>query len=375
MNDLRRIKVVYIVAHIDKAIGFEWIVERLDPARFDLSFVLLNEAASYLGDYLKRKGIPVYEIPFASKSKILNAIWAVLKILRKERPDVIHSHMLFADLVGHIAGRVLGVRKRIYTRHSANENRKYHTKQWLDKFVNGQVTDIVAISENVRRILIEDEGVNPKKISLIHHGFDMKGFANVNRASVQELSNKYNPRSRSPVVGVIARYVHWKGLQYIIPAFEQLLKRYPDAYLLIANAKVGSYKAEIDALLARLPNGSFYEIEFENDLFSLYQLFDVYVHTPIDNELEAFGQTYVEALAAGIPSVFTLSGVANEFIENERNALVVGYQNSDEILAAVLRLLESKDLRERLSAQGRADVVDRFSIEDQIRKFEKLYSE
>jgi glycosyltransferase involved in cell wall biosynthesis len=143
---------------------------------------------------------------------------------------------------------------------------------------------------------------------------------------------------------------------------------------LIANAKVGSYKTEVDALLARLPKGSFHEIEFENDLFSLYQLFDVYVHTPIDNELEAFGQTYVEALAAGIPSVFTLSGVANEFIEHERNALVVGYQNSDEILAGVTRLLEDEALRKRLAAQGRADVVERFSIENQIRKFEDLYS-
>jgi len=374
MKGHRRTKVIYIVAHVDKAVGFEWIVERLDPTRFDLSFILLNEGRSYLGEYLKNKGIQVYEIPYANKSKIANAVWAVLKILRKERPDVTHTHMLFADLIGHIAGRILRVKKRIYTRHSANENLKYHNKQWLDKLVNAMVTDIVAISENVRRILIKDEGVNPDKITLVHHGFDMAGFANADPTAVRELAKKYDPELRSPVIGVIARYVHWKGLQYIIPAFEQLLKRYPNAYLLIANAKVGSYKAEVDALLARLPKGSFHEIEFENDLFSLYQLFDVYVHTPIDNELEAFGQTYVEALAAGIPSVFTLSGVANEFIEHERNALVVGYQNSDEILAGVTRLLEDEALRKRLAAQGRADVVDRFSIENQIRKFEDLYS-
>jgi glycosyltransferase involved in cell wall biosynthesis len=335
----------------------------------------LNEQPSYLADYLRRNGIAVYEIPFARKSKIHRALWKTLRLLRRERPDVIHTHMLFADLVGQIAGRMANIRKRVYTRHSANENRKYHNKQWMDKLVNSMATHIVAISENVRRILVEEEGADPKKIRLIHHGFDMQGFANVPTGEIESLTKKYNPNGRRPVIGVIARYVHWKGLQYIIPAFESLLQQYPNAYLLLANAKSGSYKMEVDRLLSTLPADSYFEIEFENNLFALYRLFDVYVHTPIDPELEAFGQTYVEALAAGVPSVFTLSGIAKEFIQHGMNALVVDFKNAEQIHQSMIRILEDDKLRNALTTQGRTDVEKKFSIAQQITSLESLYSE
>jgi hypothetical protein len=60
---------------------------------------------------------------------------------------------------------------------------------------------------------------------------------------------------------------------------------------------------------------------------------------PIDDTIEAFGQTYIEALISGVPSVFTLSGVASEFIENGKNALVVDYKNSEQISVAIDQIL------------------------------------
>ncbi|MBL0097760.1 MAG: glycosyltransferase [Bacteroidetes bacterium] len=81
-------------------------------------------------------------------------------------------------------------------------------------------------------------------------------------------------------------------MQYIIPAFERILKSQPK----------------------KLPSDSYIKIEFERDLFSLYSIFDYFIHAPIDPSVEAFGQVYIEALAAGIPSIFTLSGIAPDFI-------------------------------------------------------------
>jgi glycosyltransferase involved in cell wall biosynthesis len=161
----------------------------------------------------------------------------------------------------------------------------------------------------------------------------------------------------------------------VIPAFKKLLVDYPNALLILANAKRGDYAQEINTLLSELPRESYREIEFEYDLFALYRLFDVYVHVPIDPELEAFGQTYVEALAAGIPSVFTLSGVAPEFIEHERNALVVDFQNSEQIHQSICRLLDDKVLRTHLSTTGKSDVNARFSFSKMIARLEDIYGE
>jgi len=370
-----RKKVTLIISNVDKAIGFEWLVEHIDRTRFDLRFILLNDKPSYLARHLGKAGVAVTELDFKSKGDIPGLIWKVMGILRREKPDVVHTHLFGANLIGHIAARILGIRQRIYTRHSSNENRRYHKKQKLDHFVNYLATHIIAISENVRNVLENEEGVPSRKIRVLHHGFDLERFASVPCEDVAKLAERYNPGNKRPVIGVIARYSHWKGIQFVIPAFRDLLVDYPNAFLILANAKRGDYATEINDLLSELPDGSYREIQFEYDLFALYQLFDVYVHVPIDPELEAFGQTYVEALAAGIPSVFTLSGVAPEFIEHERNALVVDFQNADQIYHSMRRLLEDEVLRIHLTTTGTTDVKERFSFSKMIARLEEIYAE
>ena len=150
----KRIKIIYIISQIDKAIGFEWITESLDRARFDLSFILLNEKPSYLANFLREKGIAVDELMFSGRKQDLPLLLLkVINLLRKKKPDVIHTHMYIADLVGQFAGRLLRVKKRVYTRHSSNESQKYHKKQRIDRIINSLSSHVIAISENVKNIL------------------------------------------------------------------------------------------------------------------------------------------------------------------------------------------------------------------------------
>ena len=72
----------------------------------------------------------------------------------------------------------------------------------------------------------------------------------------------------------------------------------------------------------RIPD-RYTEIVYETDMPALYKTFDVFVHVPVEPHFESFGQVYVEAMASGIPSVFTLAGAATEFVRDGENALVV----------------------------------------------------
>jgi len=96
---------------------------------------------------------------------------------------------------------------------------------------------------------------------------------------------------------------------------------------------------------------------------------------PIDDRIEAFGQTYVEALIAGVPSVFTISGVGREFIQDGRNALVVPYCSSAPTAEAILRILADDALAHRLSEAGRQDVEARFRVEGMVEALSTVYGE
>ncbi len=106
---------------------------------------------------------------------------------------------------------------------------------------------------------------------------------------------------------------------------------------------------------------------------SLYKSFDSFVHVPIDSEVEAFGQIYVESLAAEVPSVFTLSGVAPEFVKNRNNALVVDYKSANEIFKALIELLENKQLCESLTQNGSRVVKEKFDYITTTKAMETLY--
>lgn len=366
-------KLCIIVSNVNKALAFEWVVNNLDNNQFDLYILLLNRGNSELEKFLSINHIWFQRIVLIGKKDYPRCLLTISRALKQLKPDIIHTHLRDADLLGQLAAFILRVPRRIYTRHSSTFNHIYHKNSVIaDRLVNYLATDIVAISEVTKNTLVNMENVPSRKISLIHHGFDIESFQRVDAARVNDLRKKYYLDDRKIIVGVISRYTEWKGYQYMIPAFAKLAADFNDMHFIFANAN-GDYSAQVKQLLnICLPVQTYTEIAFESDLQALYQLLNVYVHAPVDDTIEAFGQTYVEALAAGIPSVFTRSGVANEFIVHEQNALVVPHKNSDEIYKAVSRLLTDENLRDKLVTNGRRS-VRRFDLDASIDKLTALY--
>jgi glycosyltransferase involved in cell wall biosynthesis len=293
----------------------------------------------------------------------------------KQQPDIIHTHLWIANLIGLSTARLAGVKKRIYTRHHASIHRQQYPGglKW-DKLNNRLATHIIAPSQNVEQLLIRLDRAKEKKIRLIYHGFAFSYFMEVKDQQVELLYKKYGLTGRmKPVIGVISRFTEWKGVQYIIPAFKQLLSEIPDAHLVMANAH-GDYQEELRKLLVTLPPHSFTLIQFEEDLAALYRLFDVFVHVPVDEEAEAFGQTYIEPLIVGIPCIFTLSGIAPEIIKHGENAMVVDFRNSDQIYFNIKNLLSDPAVGLILKKNGQTS-VRAFTIDRYLARLKNLYLE
>lgn len=364
--------IVYIVSQIHKSLAFEWITLGLKND-YRLTFILLNATSSSLEDYLIDQSIEFKRFSYRGKQDFLFAFLKTFFYLLIERPCVVHAHLFDAQLIGLTAAWLAGIRKRIYTRHTSNYHHIYLPRGVrFDLWSNNMATDIISISQATDKTLLELEHVPQSKVLKIPHGFDLNVFAEVSLERTQHVREKWQIQKQHPVVGIIARHIEWKGIQFIIPAFQKFLNENPSACLVIANAS-GPYHSVINELLKSIPADRMILIPFEEDVPALYAVFDLYVHTPIDPICEAFGQTYVEALAAGIPSVFTLSGIAAEFIQHDRNALVVDFKDSEGIYNALKRLWTDNDLREHLVENGRQDVFSRFGVERMLASLKMLY--
>lgn len=364
--------IAIVVSNIFRAVSHEWIIESLQNRGYRLYFILLNPGESMLESFLLKNNVTHFRINYRGKKDLPRAVYKIVMFLLTNKVDIVHTHLFDASLAGLTAAWLTGVKKRVCSRHHSTHHHDYFPSAVkYDRFTNYLATDIIAASRVVQQVLTEDEGVAAEKVHLVYHGFRLDLFQHVSDDDIAGMKDKYKV-SGKPVIGVIARWTKWKGIQYTIEAFRRLLRDYPDALLVLANAN-GDYESQLLNQLKGLPGHSYRIIRFETQFEVLYRLFDIFVHVPVNERCEAFGQVYVESLASGIPSVFTLSGVASEVVKHERNALVVPFRDADAIDAAVRRLLSELELSKQLTAAGRLDVAQSFQLEEMIDKFEQVY--
>ena len=121
-------KVTYIISNVNKALAFEWISQTLNREKFILNFILLNPGDSELEHFLKKNGIACERITYNGKKDLLSTIFRILKLLKKNRPDVVHTHLLDANIAGLTAAWLCGIKKRIHTRHHSSYHHLYHPR-------------------------------------------------------------------------------------------------------------------------------------------------------------------------------------------------------------------------------------------------------
>lgn len=369
-----KLKICHVLSDVEQSHLIETHGEIMDKAKYEIGFVFMGKKKPQIFDFFRDKNYFVEFFEFGNRRELPSAIMKLRKIFKRFQPDIVHTHLVEGSLAGLIAAKTLGIKNRIHTRHHGVEAHTYYPHGvYYDRVNNFLSRKIVAISKVVEDALVNLEQVNPAKVVTITHGFDLDNFAAADK-SVEVLKEKYDLRDY-PVVGSIARFIHWKGVQNTIPAFAKLLENYPRAKLVLANA-TGPYKQEIHALLKdNLNKENYVVIEFESDVFALYKCFDAFVHVPVNRDFEAFGQVFVEPLAMGVPSVFTMAGVANDFIKDRENALVVPYNDAGAIADGLNLILSDTDLRAKIIEQGRADVLKMFGQKRFGTQLDALYTE
>ncbi|NNC86009.1 MAG: glycosyltransferase family 4 protein [Bacteroidia bacterium] len=369
-----KIKILYVISLVESSHTFESTFKHIDLNKYELSVVFMHTHEPLLMKKVMDMNIDAYHIPFY-KNKIKD-IWVIPKLIRlilKVKPSIVHVHLIDGSFFGLIAAYICRVKTRIHTRHHSTHHWVYapHAVKF-DRLINSMATKIIAVSNLVREILIEKENVSAQKVSVVHHGFDLRAFQNRDSNKIGLIKEKYNLNDASPIIGNISRFIEEKGTVYVVRAFKIFLIDFPNAVLVMANAR-GVYKDAILKELETIPKESYRIIDFETDIASLYHCFDIFTHVPIDYHTEAFGQIYVEALASKVPSIFTDSGIATEFIEDKKNALLVPYRNDEAIYQAMNLIMSDKDLKENIIRKGFDDVVNLFSIENIIKQLEKEY--
>ena len=389
----KKLRLTYVLGLAARWVAHEWLAKYIDRSKFEVDFIILDNKDP-LQDFLKENNVAYQIIPLVDYAHTSELVKRIYDHLKANKTDIVHTIFFNGHITGMQAAYYADVPVRVFTRQHGGIKDKRHARSKYE-LIWEMATNALSVTNKGVQGMIND-GIPAEKISVIPNGFDLNLFKNVSANRVEKLKTKYNiPQHKSPIIGVSARYVEWKGIKYTLDAFPEILKAYPNACLVLAGsqkhilenkeklqskAKKGTYGSkdttairDIEDRLATFPADSFVEISFEEDLAALYKLFDVFVHVPIDKDVEAFGQSCLDAMFSKVPTVVTLSGCVYDFAVHKQHAWVVDYKNSSQIVEGVLAILGNETFKEKI-VKNAFEMASTYHIARQIESLQNLYS-
>ena len=323
---------------------------------------------------MKERGCDCIWIEFNPKSRksgMIKAFFELVKLFRKLKPDVVHTHLFDDSFPGLLAAKIAGVKKRVITKQDTTFHWYYAPKWvWADRFNNRNATHLIAVTEENKQFIIESEHADPKKVRLAHNGFPFdlmtKQFDEVKRKYIE----KYGLQGKI-VVGTVSRLIEWKGYLDIINAAERLVVNYPQIHFLFIG--YGNQKKTLEKTIAdkKLQNHITLTDWIDRaDIPSLYGIMDVYAHAA---RYEPFGFVLIEAMFNGVPVVSTATGVAKDIIVHKENGYLVSYDDVARLADGIEYMLENggKDI----GAKGKETALKSFQFENMFNRYKTIYYE
>jgi len=289
-------------------------------------------------------------------------VGALLREIRSFRPDLVHSHLVHADLHGQLAAGLAGV-GRVSSAHSTPAFYRREPYRSAARLAGRFSRATIAISEHVR-LFLQDLGLaRARRIAVVPYGIDASGWplpASDRAAARAALGLE----SGDVAVGIAARLIPGKGHSFLLRAHEAALRSSPSMRLLIAGSGPLSERLEREA--ARAGNGTVRFLGYLDDIRGFMNACDI-VAFPTEPTLgEGFGLAALEAMASGRPVVATAVGSLPEVVKERETGLLVRPGAVDELAATLVELAGDERLRAELGerAQERARTV--FSVDAMV---------
>ena len=339
--------------------SYTGLLLRLDRSRYDVRALSLSAGSAV--SRLRALGVGV-DVIAETDDKL--AVRELAAWLRHEEIDLVHSHMYRAEVLGTRAAVAAGTPVIMATVHSSRVRSPADTA--LLAGLTPQMDRLIVPSDSIAH-KVRCEGRDGAPFAVIPNGVDLSRFASP--APPCTMRDEFGIPCDAPLLGVVARLEAEKGHRFLIEAMPAILEAAPDCWLVIVGE--GS---QSDALRAQAVATS-ERIVFtgrRDDVSSLTADLTVAV---LPSLREAQGISILEAMARRRPVVASAVGGIPEVITSGVDGLLVPPADPEALAAAVVSLLGSPALRERIGEAGYRTVRDRFSIDAQVKRIEVVYDE
>jgi glycosyltransferase involved in cell wall biosynthesis len=293
----------------------------------------------------------------------------LIRLVRAWRPDVLHSHMVHANLMARALRLVTPVPALVSTIHNIYEGGPL----WMAAYrlTNGLVDHMTIISQAAADRFIRERIVPSRLLRVVSNGVDPEPYRQVPPGARDELRRALG-LGQQFVWLAVGRFEIAKDYPNMLRAFGAVRERHPDAVLLLVGR--GSFQAETEALARELKLGEGVRfLGVRDDVPALVSAADGYV---MSSAWEGMPMVLLEAAAGGLPIATTRVGGNHEAVLDGETGFLAPPRDHHALASAMLRLMGLSEAERRaMGERGREHVRTHHSLTRVVERWEELYRE
>ncbi|MFD1862118.1 glycosyltransferase family 4 protein [Planococcus chinensis] len=374
-------KVIYAVTIAESLVFLKGQLKYLEGRGYEAAAVCSD--GPYTDEFEQQEGTRVMRLGMErdiSLKKDLKSLVECIRMIRRERPDIVNASTPKAGLIVTLAAYLCGVPIRIYTmrglRMETTSGIKRRILLTAEKIAAGAATHCLAISESLKDQVVDFRIASSDKVSVLGRGsgdgFDVSRFHESSELlrKVEDLKNKYGISKDSFVLGFTGRLTKDKGIVELVQSFNKLKASYGNLKLLIVGEYDQTDPVPEEARNEIESNPDIIHAGFQRDPIPYFHLMDVFVFL---TKREGFGNVSIEAALSGVPVV--VSGVtgARDTIVDGKSGFLVDPENEKDIREKLELLILAPELRGRMGEFGRKWAEENFSNETIWQELDQYY--
>ncbi len=357
---MKKINILYLIIGLEiggTEIQLLELLKKLDRKKYN-PMVCCMKKRGVLADDMEKMGIKIESLNIRNRFNFL-ALPRLVKILRREGIDILHTFLFRANILGRLTGRMVRV-PIVISSEECIKLKKKKISILIDRLTSRWADRIVVISEAIKNTLTKREKINPEKIEVIYNGIDLSSFRVENKREKDSI----------PKVGIVGRLHPDKGHRYFLKAAAQTIKKEPKVEFLIVGH--GPLRGELEDLSNELAlSDKVVFVGGRRDIPQIMSSLDILVLSSLE---EGLGNVLLEAMACGRPVVATKVGGVPEAVLDGETGILVSPKNPDALAQATLKLLMNRALAKGMGQAGRRRVEKYFSIDRMVKETEKVYN-
>lgn len=378
-------RVAHVITHLRLGGAQEWTLvcaQAADRGRFEVHLVTgmlpgvdggtdfdpglpRDHVRVHLVSSLKRRLDPLSD---------LRALGDLVRLFRRERFDLVHTHLSKSGVLGRLAARLAGVPAVVHTQHGWNF---YYAPNPLlqasirivERLAANWADRLCFVCEHDRRLAITDFGLDPSRFADGRRGVRLPELPSAHRRA--EARRELGLPPGTPVYGTIIRLYPEKHGDVFLRAAAAVAARHPEAHGILVGS--GPEERRLQALAGELGLGG--TVTFHparTDVDRVFAALDVFVHTGV---YEGLPGIVLKAMAAGLPVVAVAAAGTGEVVRDGETGVLVPIGDLPALASGLVALLADPARRADLGAAGRRLVAAEYDEASRVRAFETLYLE